>query len=467
MKKLIACLLTLGLLIVAACSDSNTNDLFIVSTSVADGTVGATYSQPLLATGGTLPYTWRLDSGALPVGLALSDSGVISGTPTSAGTSTFTATVVDSGSPAQVRSRTFTLTVNQPGVLPLSITTTSPLAGGTVSTAYSQTLTATGGTPAYNWALASGSSLPAGLTLSTAGVISGAPSAAGTSTFTVQVTDSAIPVNSATKQFSLTVAAATSPVTITTASNLPGGTQGTAYSQQLAATGGTSPYSWLLAGGSQLPTGLTLSSGGLLSGSPSVSGTFTFSITATDSATTPNTATKSFSLTLAPAANPLVIQPATLAVATYGVASTPTTLTATGGTPPYTWSLASGSAALPAGMSLSSTGTISGTPSSTGQATNQALVTSITVQVTDSAASPLLAATGLTQTVIWDGTVFYTNNCAGCHEATPALFTPRQGTLANATSNFNTFKNAMGSIATTLLLPAQAPQLNAVLNLLL
>lgn len=92
---------------------------------------------------------------------------------------------------------------------PPSITTTS-LASGTVGTAYSQTLAATGGTTPYKWSLTSGT-LPAGLSLNaTSGTISGTPTTAATSNFTVQVTDSSNPAQSASKGLSITINPVTS-----------------------------------------------------------------------------------------------------------------------------------------------------------------------------------------------------------------------------------------------------------------
>src|SRR5215471_15863947 len=72
-------------------------DLLSIDTTcpLPDGTVGTPYSATLTATGGTAPYTWTLLSGSLPPGLSLSGAGVISGTPTTAGTYTFTLKVVD------------------------------------------------------------------------------------------------------------------------------------------------------------------------------------------------------------------------------------------------------------------------------------------------------------------------------------------------------------------------------------
>ncbi|HJV36058.1 Ig domain-containing protein, partial [Geomonas sp.] len=298
MKKLIACLITLGLLIIAACSDNNPSDLVMLSNALPDGTAGAPYSQTLLATGGTIPYTWRVDAGALPVGLSLSPAGVISGTPTSAGTSTFTATVVDAGVPPQIRSRSFTLTINQPGAL--TITSTSPLPGGTVSSAYSQTLTATGGTTPYSWAVTAGA-LPAGLSLNAStGLISGTPTTAGTANFTVTVTDSAVPTAAtASTAFALTIAAAGTPVSITTTSPLPAAATGAAYTTTLVAANGVTPYTWAVTTGT-LPAGLSLNaSTGVISGTPTTAGTSNFTVTVTDSTTpTAGTASTPFALTV-------------------------------------------------------------------------------------------------------------------------------------------------------------------------
>jgi hypothetical protein len=129
-------------------------------------------------------------------------TGVISGTPTATGASTFTVTATDSGSPAQSKSLSLTITVTGPT---LTITS-STLAAATVGTAYTQTMAATGGTPTYTWSISSGS-LPAGFTLTSAGVISGAPTAAGTYRISVTVTDSASPAQTQSVATSIIVAA--------------------------------------------------------------------------------------------------------------------------------------------------------------------------------------------------------------------------------------------------------------------
>lgn len=97
-----------------------------------------------------------------------------------------------------------------------------------------------------------------------------------------------------------------STVVITTAASLPNATQGTSYSQQLAAFGGTTPFSWAVTSGT-LPTGLTLSTGGLLSGTPTVSGTSTFNITVTDSSSPALTGSLQFTLLVAASGSPITL----------------------------------------------------------------------------------------------------------------------------------------------------------------
>jgi subtilisin family serine protease len=331
----------------------------ISTTSLPGGTTGTSYSAAFAATGGTTPYTWSVSAGTLPAGLTLSSGGSLTGTPTTAGTSTFTVRVTD----AAGRQATVSLTVTV--LAPLAVSTSS-LANGTVGDAYSAQLAATGGSGGYAWALAAGS-LPAGLTLSGSGLISGTPTTAATSSFTVQVTDAG--ARTATAALTITVGAfnVTTPLAISTTS-LPGGTTGTAYSSTLAATGGTTPYTWSVSAGT-LPAGLTLSSGGVLSGTPTTAGTSTFTVQLSDAGG--QKATASLSVTVLA---PLTISTSSLANGTVGTAYS-AQLAASGGSGGFTWSLASGS--LPAGLTMSGAGLISGTPTT-------AATSSFTVRVTDS-----------------------------------------------------------------------------------
>jgi hypothetical protein len=345
--------------------------LAITTASLPNGLATAVYSQVLGASGGTPPYTWAISSGSAPAGLALNASGVLSGTPTTAGTSTFTAKVTDNTSPTPMAaSQSYTITTGAA----TSITTTS-LPNGIAGSPYAQVLAATGGTTPYTWSLVSGT-LPAGLTLTPGGAISGIPTTAGPSNFTVKATDSTSPTaQTATKSLSITI---TAGLTITTTS-LPGGLATTTYSQALAASGGTSPYTWTITSGS-LPNGLTLSSTGAISGAPTVSGTFSFVVQATDT-TYPNaqTASQALSITLGAA---LLITTQSLNAGAVGQSYTQT-LNASGGTSPYTWSVESGQ--LPSGIALTGN-TLSGTPTATG-------TSSFTLKVTDSTSPTVQAAT--------------------------------------------------------------------------
>jgi hypothetical protein len=179
--------------------------LTITTSTLSGGNVGVAYGQTLAATGGIPGYVWSLDlsSNPLPVGLSLNPSGVISGTPTTAGPTTIIVKVTDSA--AGTATKQLSLTINPPGVIPVTITSLSLLPSGAVGTAYTIPLSSTGGTPPLSWSVVSGT-LPVGLALNpSTGQISGTPTTAGTSTFTIRVQDSGTVPQSDQKQFSLAV----------------------------------------------------------------------------------------------------------------------------------------------------------------------------------------------------------------------------------------------------------------------
>jgi hypothetical protein len=146
------------------------------------------------------------------------------------------------------------------------------------------------------------------------------------------------------------------PLAITTTSPLPDGATGTLYTFTLAATGGTTPYTWAASVG--LPTGLNLNaSTGVISGTPTVASTFNFSVTVTDSLGA--TATKNLSIKVNSSVPLSIVTTSPLPDAKSGTIYT-FTLSATGGTTPYTWTRLG---ALPDGLTLDgSTGLISGKP---------------------------------------------------------------------------------------------------------
>jgi hypothetical protein len=338
--------------------------LSVATTTLPNGSVGSPYSQSLLTGGGVSPYTWNLAAGSapLPPGLALSPSGVIGGTPSATGTFRFSVQVTDAGG----RTATGPLSISL-GVAPLTVTTSS-LPNGQLTVAYSQTLAASGGVSPYTWSLVSGA-FPPGLSLNSNGVISGTPvGALGITPFTVQVTDSSPPpALTAQKAFTINIALT---LTITTL-NLPGGVLNVPYSQMVAGSGGTTPYTWSVTSGA-LPPGLQLNPAtGVIAGTPTKTGPNLFLVTLTDAAGL--TAQQQLNIAIAPSATPPSITSSNAFSGAAGTAFSQT-LTATGGVPPYTWSISSG--ALPAGLQLSG-GVVSGTPTAAG-------TFNVTLQVTDS-----------------------------------------------------------------------------------
>jgi len=352
--------------------------LTVVGGAPPAGTVGTAYTTSLTAIGGTTPYTWSIVSGALPAGLSLSPTtGIISGTPTTVGISIFTAQAQDAtGTRATA---VFSIPVNA-AATPLTISV-STLPGGTVGVPYNATIPVTGGTAPYACSEVSGT-LPAGLTL-TGCVVSGTPTAAGTSTFQAKATDSSNPVQTANSPETITIVAATTPLSIAL-STLPNGTVGVAYSATIPVTGGTAPYSCTMTGGT-LPGGLTLT-GCVLSGTPTTANTFSFQVKATDTSNPVQTATGTETVTIAPAPIPLTITLATLPNGTVGVAYS-ATIPITGGTAPYACTMTGGT--LPGGLTLTGC-VLSGTPTT-------ANTFSFQVKVTD-ASNPVQTTSG-TETV--------------------------------------------------------------------
>jgi uncharacterized protein (TIGR03437 family) len=186
----------------------------ITSASLPAGTVNVSYSQSPSATGGIPPYTWAISAGSLPQGLSIGTGGIISGTPTTAGTASFTVQATDSA--GATATTPTTLLIHAP---PLLITTLTLPSGMNGVDYPQQTLTASGGISPYTWALSSGSALPTGMTLGTDGTLSGIPGASGTLSIGVTVSDSASPATKTTASISLTIRPA-APDLILTASSL-------------------------------------------------------------------------------------------------------------------------------------------------------------------------------------------------------------------------------------------------------
>jgi hypothetical protein len=321
----------------------------ITNTSpLTTGFVNVAYSETLLATGATPPYTWSILPGpGLPPGLSLdTSSGLISGTPTIATNASFMVRV-SKGAVGSIS--TFSLTI-LPG--PIS----SPLPTGTVGWAYTTTLPDNGGVAPYLWYVVNGN-LPTGLGLMvTNGVISGTPTVVTNSqTFDIMVMDS-VGVSS-TNTFSLTIIPSVAPVI--TSTTLPEGELGIAYNFTLTAISGTVPYTWTYVPGSPPPTGLNLDPDtGIIYGIPTVATNaqaFSVVVTGGDGASSTNI----FYLTITNP--PIITSPSMLPSGTLGSPYN-FTFTATGGATPYSWTCLDCDL-LQRGLQFSDTGVISGTPS--------------------------------------------------------------------------------------------------------
>ena len=316
---------------------------FTVSPSALfEGFVGVPYSRTISGNGGTAPYSLSLTSGSVPPGLTLS-GGSLSGTPTAAGAYSFRITARDANDCTAFRN--YTLTVSCPPVVLSPVL----LAGASQGVAYNQTFTVLGGSPRpYTFSVGPG--LPAGLTLSPSGMLSGTPGQSGVFAFTVTATDA----NGCAVSQAYTLAVC-GTLTITPPALAPA-TVGVAYSQALAGSGGAAPFGFAVTGGA-LPPGLALSGAGALSGTPTAAGSFSFTVTATDAGGCMGAVT--YVVRVCPV---VTIAPAVLAS---GAVGTPYSqvLTPASGTAPYVFAAAG---SLPPGLALSSAGTLSGTPTQTG-----------------------------------------------------------------------------------------------------
>ncbi len=257
----------------------------ITTTSLPSATAGASYSNTLSATGGKTPYMWTLSSGSLPTGITLQSGGSISGTTSQTGSFTFTVKVTDSSSPKQTSSKSLTMTVM--AAVAVSITPTTAIVVSGASTQFTAVVANTSNV-GVSWGDSSG-------TISSAGLYQ-APTVTSTTTATVTATSVADPTKSATAYVTVTPPPPP-PVSITTTS-LSSATAGTAYSNTLSATGGTTPYAWTLTSGS-LPTGITLQSPGSISGTTSQTGSFNITVQVTDSSAPKQNSSKALTLTVA------------------------------------------------------------------------------------------------------------------------------------------------------------------------
>ncbi len=331
------------------------------------GQVGQPYSLQLRALAGCDIYRWEITNGSLPAGLTLSSSGLVSGIPTASGKTEPWVTVHDLTAPEGGNSwcggdnhseRQFVFEV-VPG---LSIQNQS-VPGGTIGQPYSVTFTAMsvtstnpvqGSVASATWSIQSGS-LPAGVSLSSAGVLSGTPTTEGSYTFVVRAQGGGDAVDTETETLVVR-----QPVVLT--STLRGSAAkaevGIPFTAAQSATGGNGTFTWALAGGT-LPDGIQLGTDGTISGTPTVPGRFTFTVRVTDGEG--RTAATSATLTVAAklAITTLRLKPAKVGRVYRAQIAT------VGGVAPKAWTILRGK--LPAGVSFGKKlGLFLGTPRKAG-----------------------------------------------------------------------------------------------------
>ncbi len=299
-----------------------------------------TYSGLIRINGaGDASFNWQIKSGSLPTGLSLRDnannavtSGVepvipVRGTPTAAGSFSFTLQASDNGQPAQTTTKTFTITaIDVPDIL-----TQSPLPLGLINTPYSAAMQWIGGAPPFTWS--TNFPLQQGLQLdSQTGAITGIPTESGTRQGIFKVTDSANPPQTGTATIAITV----NPALSFTQTTLPDAVLPQDYVHDLPFVGGLPPYSMVLTNGT-LPPGLTpLPSGNAgITGIPTTLGTFNFRLKITDAETPPVSVQQDFSIRV----NPLLVIQEKNRSLVGGVLGMPYTFQfhATGGLLPLHW----------------------------------------------------------------------------------------------------------------------------------
>ena len=347
--------------------DVNCGPISFYPPALPGAVAGTPYSQTIGGSGGRSPYVFSVSSGSLPTGLSLdSSSGRISGTPTGNAIWIFDISVTDANPCTSTRRYGIEVTCPVLTVNPAS------LPSGTVGVAYNQTFSTIGGSGPYSYGTLA-SALPPGLSLTTAGTLSGTPTTPGTYSFAVRSNGS----NGCFGERSYTVVInrACPAITVNPAS-LPVGQVGLFYSSTFTTTGGVAPFSFRISEirlvMEILPAGLSLDLDGNLTGTPTTPASSSFTVRAIDA--NGCIGERHYSLTISAATCATIsLDPPTLPSGVNG-ASYNQTINATGGVAPYSFGISAG--ALPNGLSLTANGSVTGSPTVSGSF-------SFTVKATD------------------------------------------------------------------------------------
>lgn len=312
--------------------------LQIITETLPGGFLGRNYLLQLAAEGGTPPYRWDWEGGMLPEGIRFSrDSGVIFGIPRERGGFDFFVSVADREE--DLAEREYTLRV---GERKIEIVTAA-IPPAVKDERYLLTLRARGGVVPYTWQLIAGQ-LPEGLELDRdRGMISGVPGKWETSEFTIRVTDQE--GEAAIREFKLAMGVKEYGGLRIVTGSLPHASWGEVYGVKLEAAAGEEPYIWTVSAGDLPPSLFLEAESGEIGGLPERVGKANFTVMVSDR--TGQTARQEFSLIVD---HQLVyITTGSLPDAVAGE-EYQYLLQATGGHPPYFFSLDSGH--LPSGLSL-------------------------------------------------------------------------------------------------------------------
>lgn len=324
-------------------------------------------------TGGTGPFTYSVTAGNIPPGMNLSNNqftgAQMNGTPTQAGTFTFTLQATDSGEGTLQQTASAQLTMLVKSLLQI---TTINIASGVQNRPYNGTLAAVNGTLPLHWSVPF---VPQGLTFDAiAGTFAGTPTEAVASSFAISVTDSSSPPQSNTASVDWFIYG------VLNFYQTDLGSVGVGYTGGLfpiSFTGGQPPVTSSLISGT-LPPGMELNGpANLLDGAATQPGHYSIGVQLTDSASPPQTAQATLTFTITPG-SPVLSN----SVLPGGIVGVPYEwgVAATGGQLPYSWSIHQGS--LPPGLVLDSLGLIHGTPTAAGKYND------LYLQVSDSFSPP-------------------------------------------------------------------------------